>query len=548
MNNILHSLKLSQRFAVLLCVFALGFIVYGASSFKIINDLKVNGPLYQRIVQGKDLVADILPPPEYILESYLVILQLQEAGKEEQGKLVERLKALKGDYDTRHDFWVKENLGGELAEVFLKQAHEPALRFYKIAFDEFVPVLVKGDKDATRSSLDRMKVAYESHRQAIDRVVDITNKRNASDEESAKERISSASLLLLVILVGSLGAGIVVAALIIRGLLDSLGGEPDYAVQIAHAIAECDLTVGVQTKTGDTSSLLAAMKAMQVSLSQVIGGVNEGVIKLASEASRLSESSARVAERSAQQHDATQTMAAAVEEISVGIEHITDNTGETYASSRKSGKIAESGLIVVADAAQEMAKIAEAVNKSAQHIQSLGERSDKISAVVGVIKEIADQTNLLALNAAIEAARAGEQGRGFAVVADEVRKLAERTSLSTKEISEMIGSIQSGTQEAVTSMADGNARVEQGVRMVELAKDAIVRIKESTDHVIDEVSAISDSLREQSSAHNQIANSVAQIAEKTEENTSEVNGIAQATRELEILSGVLREAVSRFKV
>ncbi len=546
--SMLRNLKLTHRFAVLILVFALGFAVYGVWSFKTINDLKVNGPLYQRIVQGKDLVADILPPPEYILESYLVTLQLTDAGKEEQAKLIERLKALKADYDTRHDFWLKENLEGELAQVFLKQGHEPALQFYKTAFDEFVPALQKNDRESARSALERMKASYELHRQAIDRVVEMTNKRNAVDEESAKARISSASLLLLGILIVSLGAGIGVAVAIVRSLLHGLGGEPDYAVQIAHSIADCDLTVTVQTKAGDTTSLLAAMKAMQVSLSQVIGGVNDGISKLASEAARLSQSSARVAERSAQQHDATQSMAAAVEEISVGIEHITSNTSETYASSRRSGEISDSGLQVVADATTEMAKIADAVNNSAQHIQSLGERSDKISAVVSVIKEIADQTNLLALNAAIEAARAGEQGRGFAVVADEVRKLAERTSLSTKEISEMIESIQTGTRDAVTSMADGNARVEQGVRMVDLAKDAIERIKESTDHVIDEVSAISESLREQSAAHNQIANSVARIAEKTEENNSEVSGIAQAAGDLEKLSTVLRESVSRFRV
>ncbi len=546
--NSLNSLKLSHRFAVLVAVFTLGFAVYGAWSFKTLNDLKVNGPLYQRIVQGKDLVADILPPPEYIIESFLVSLQMLEADKPELDKLVERLKVLKGEYDTRHEFWLKETLEPELVENFLKMGHEPALAFYKIAFEEFIPALQKADAAAAAGALPRMKSAYDTHRKYIDLVVDFTNKRNSADEEQAKSSIQSASLLLLIILGASLGAGMVVAAAIIRSLMNSLGGEPEYAVQIAHAIADCDLSVAVQTKTGDTTSLLASMKAMQNSLSGVIRQVDDSVARLAGEAGRLSETSARVAERSAQQHDATQSMAAAVEEISVGIEQITENASETHISSRKSGEISETGLRVVDDATREMAHIAEAVNNSTQHIQSLGEHSDKISAIVGVIKEIADQTNLLALNAAIEAARAGEQGRGFAVVADEVRKLAERTTQSTQEITEMIGSIQSGTQNAVTGMADGNQRVEEGVRMVALAKDAIVRIKDSAHHVIDEVSGISDSLREQSAAHNQIAENIARVAQKTEENSHEVNAIASAARELETLSGALRETVSRFKV
>jgi len=544
-----HHLKLSQRFAVLIAIFTLGFIVYGAWSFITLNELKVNGPHYQRIVQGKDLVADILPPPEYILESYLVSMQLLDtADKSEQDKLIERFKALKTDYDTRHEFWLKEGLGSELGEVFLKQAHEPALAFYKSAFDELIPAVQKGEREAAAAALARMKPAYQAHRQAIDRVVEITNKRNEADEAQAKERIQSASMLLLAILVVSLGASVAVAASIARSLLASLGGEPEYAVKIAHAIADCDLTVRVETKPGDQASLLAAMKNMQGGLSQIICNVNGGVDQLAQAASRLSASAGRVAASSEQQHDATQSMAAAVEEISVGIEQITENANESRQATLKSGEMSEQGARVVSEATLEMAKIAEAVNHSSLHIQTLGEHSGKISEIVNVIKDIADQTNLLALNAAIEAARAGEQGRGFAVVADEVRKLAERTSQSTQEISAMIDSIQKGTHSAVASMADGNGRVDEGVRMVTLVKESIDRMKENSGHIIAEVSGISDALREQSSAHNQVADSVARIAEQTEANSIEVSAIAKDAVELEQLSAALQASVSRFRV
>jgi len=492
---------------------------------------------------------DILPPPEYILESYLVGMQLLDtADKSEQDKLIERFKALKSEYDTRHEYWLKEGLGSELGEVFLKQAHEPALAFYRTAFEALIPAVQQGEREAAVAAMARMKPAYETQRQAIDRVVEITNKRNAADEVQAKERIQAATMLLLATLAVSLGASVAVGASIARGLLARLGGEPEYAVKIAHAIAGCDLTVRIETKPGDDASLLAAMKNMQGGLSQVIRSVNDGVGQLAQAASRLSASAGRVAASSEGQHDATQSMAAAVEEISVGIEQITENANESRQATLKSGEMSEHGARVVGEASVEMAKIAEAVNHSSAHIQTLGEHSGKISEIVGVIKDIADQTNLLALNAAIEAARAGEQGRGFAVVADEVRKLAERTTQSTQEISAMIDIIQRGTQSAVASMADGHGRVGEGVRMVTLVKESIDRMKENSGHIIAEVSGISDALREQSSAHNQVADSVTRIAEKTEANSLEVGAIANDAVELERLSAALQESVSRFRV
>jgi methyl-accepting chemotaxis protein len=264
-------------------------------------------------------------------------------------------------------------------------------------------------------------------------------------------------------------------------------------------------------------------------------------------AGKLSESSHRVAISSQSQSDAASSMAEAVEEVTTSIDHVANSSQETHDIARKAGELSAQGGEVVEGAAAEMSKIADSVNQSSQFIQRLSEHSNQISAIVNVIKEIADQTNLLALNAAIEAARAGEQGRGFAVVADEVRKLAERTGRSTEEITAMIGSIQSGTQHAVESMQEGSARVTEGVAMANRAGESMSQIRDGANQVIFAVSDISSALREQSAASNQVAQNVERIARMTEENSVAANEIAGEAQQLESLASALESAVSRFK-
>jgi len=309
-----------------------------------------------------------------------------------------------------------------------------------------------------------------------------------------------------------------------------------------------DLSRRVTVTSGDEVGLIGqSFNQMIQSFQEIIRQVVSNSHGVMQAAGKLSESSHRVAVRSQSQSDATASMAAAVEEVTTSIGHVADSSQETHNIAHQSGELSSQGGEIVQDAATEMSKIADSVNQSSQFIQRLGEHSNQISAIVNVIKEIADQTNLLALNAAIEAARAGEQGRGFAVVADEVRKLAERTARSTEEITAMIGSIQSGTQHAVASMQEGRARVTEGVAMANRAGDSMSQIRDGADRVISAVSDISSALREQSAASSQVAQQVEIIARMTEENSVAANEIAGEAQQLESLAGALESAVSRFK-
>ena len=334
--------------------------------------------------------------------------------------------------------------------------------------------------------------------------------------------------------------------LIIRKIAGSLNELENAMYQIQSSN---DLSRRVAVTSGDEIGLIGqSFNKMIQNFQQIIQQVISNSSEVMEAAQKLTESSQRVANSSRSQSDATVSMAAAVEEMKTSINHVANSSQETNDIARKSGELSTQGGVVVHSAAAEMGRIAESVNQSSQFIMKLGEDSNKISAIVNVIKEIADQTNLLALNAAIEAARAGEQGRGFAVVADEVRKLAERTARSTEEITGMIGSIQAGTNQAVASMQVGSARVTEGVTMATRAGESMRQISNGAEQVIAAVSDISSALSEQSTASNHVSQNVEKIARMTEENSVVANEIASESIRLEGMASTLEKAVSRFKV
>ncbi len=336
--------------------------------------------------------------------------------------------------------------------------------------------------------------------------------------------------------------------LVARDILSELGGEPREAKQLVSAIAGGDLSVMIPTRAGDTTSLLAAMKQMQMGLRAMIERVHDSAEKMTNNAKHLSEVSHQVSASTERQSQSVYAMAASVEEMTITIEMIAGNAKTTHATAVGAGEHSAEGGVIVQGAAAEMLKISETVNRSCQKIETLGEQSKQISAIVSVIRDIADQTNLLALNAAIEAARAGEQGRGFAVVADEVRKLAERTAKSTQEITAMISAIQSGTADVVQGMAEGSATVKEGVRMATQAGEAMLHIDAGMNGVLEAVNEISASLEEESNVSSQISLEVAKVAEMTEVNTQSIEKVALAADDLKQLAVTMQAAVEGFRL
>ncbi|MBR0565823.1 methyl-accepting chemotaxis protein [Azoarcus sp. L1K30] len=341
---------------------------------------------------------------------------------------------------------------------------------------------------------------------------------------------------------------VVLAVLMGRHLLRQLGGEPAYAVEVTRDIAAGTLNRPLQARHAAPDSLLGAMGTMQSELASTVRQIREHADDVTVAAVLMRENGSQIERDSMKQSEAANAIAAAVEELSVSITQLADYAHDADRLSADSTQQVEGSIAVIRSTSQAMEQISTRMSASAEVMAELGSSAESISSIVRVIEDIAGQTNLLALNAAIEAARAGEQGRGFAVVADEVRKLAERTAQSTHEISAMIKRVQGHASDAVDSMSAGRKLAAQGSEQAEQASTAVGALVQSVTSVRTVIASINAALHEQRSASTEIAQSVEQIAHMSEQNHGATTSLLTRATELESLSASLEESVGHFEV
>ena len=328
-----------------------------------------------------------------------------------------------------------------------------------------------------------------------------------------------------------------------------LASSVDEMLQAMNKFAEGDLTIALHIKKEDEiGSLYRGFNRAVVNMNQMICQVGTAAQAAANAATEISSSSIQLSESAQTQSIQSSDVAAAVEEMVLTIIDNSRNATRTAEVASENGEVAREGGAVVEQTVEKIRQIANVVNDSAATVEHLGTSSQQIGEIAQVIDEIADQTNLLALNAAIEAARAGEQGRGFAVVADEVRKLAERTTKATTEIAQMIHTIQEGAKRAVEAMQRGSSEVGEGIRLADQAGEALSRVVSGTAGTVDMVSQIAAASEEQSATSEQISLSVERISKISVEAANGIRQITVSTESLNNLTAELNQLVSQFRV
>jgi methyl-accepting chemotaxis protein len=351
-------------------------------------------------------------------------------------------------------------------------------------------------------------------------LAELENKLNDAAAAEAQSAYVNARNLMLAISALALVAGIAAAVVITRGLLRQLGGEPEYASTIAGSIAAGDLTVAVETKRNDNSSMLYAMKAMRDSLVGIVAQVRAGTDTIATASGQIAAGNQDLSSRTEEQASSLEETASSMEELTSTVKQNADNARQANQLAVTASEVAVKGGSVVSQVVDTMA--------------SINESSKKIVDIIGVIDGIAFQTNILALNAAVEAARAGEQGRGFAVVASEVRSLAQRSAAAAKEIKTLIG--------------DSVGKVDVGAKLVDQAGATMEEIVESVKRVTDIMGEIQAASQEQTAGIEQVNQAISQMDQATQQNASLVEQAAAASEAMQDQASKLAQVVTVFKL
>ena len=424
---------------------------------------------------------------------------------------------------------------------------EDAIVTAKLANKKFMELYV-ADKTAEAGAvlINESIPLTQKVTEEFDKLIKFEQQRNQIRSEEAKQTYDNAKILMIIFGLAALAIGITISMITARLITVPLTKSVDMAGKIADGDLSCeDLDMHSRDEVGILADSLNKMKK---SLEHVIGKISDTAVHVASASAELSTTVTQITTRVDEQAAKANQVATASTELSQTVVDIAKNSSDIAASSQGTLKTAEDGAAVVGKTVEEVQQIADTVDGLAKMMTSLGDRSKQIGNIVSVIQDIADQTNLLALNAAIEAARAGEQGRGFAVVADEVRKLAEKTAKSTSEIGGMIKAIQEETDKAVLSMGEGTKKVENGVRLATQAGVALNNIVSSVNGLQTMVQQIASATEEMSTVSEQISSDIEEIATVSRETSSASTQIAQEAVNLSKMSADLQNDVSRFKI
>jgi methyl-accepting chemotaxis protein len=453
-----------------------------------------------------------------------------DAARSEYKKAIAELEKSEGQEEARKIIAsVKQALAGG------KQANNEAVRLGMEGKTE----------EATSLFLATAATAGQKSKQACDDLVKLYEGSVGRSFETVQTSYHRSLLLLIAMGVVAAALAVVMTLKLSRGMVRQIGKSVVAAKMLAEGRLDFDVDVDRKDEFGEEAQ---AMKSLVGKWREIVGNVKNASDSVAAAATQLSGSAGQMSKGASTQAERAHQVATASEEMSQTVLDISQNAVSITSAASEAALTAKSGGTTVEAAVSEVREIASTVEESAGHMTALSELSRKIGDIIGIINDIADQTNLLALNAAIEAARAGEHGRGFAVVADEVRKLAERTTGATSEVSGIIREIQGRVTSAVSSIGNVSARVDRGVDLSSKAGTELQTIVKTVENLQLMVQQIATALEEMSATSDQISQDIESISGISKETSQSSGEVTKASEELARLGSSLQAIARQFKL
>lgn len=445
--------------------------------------------------------------------------------------------------------WKEYTGGGTLSDEEKKVADDFAEKRGRFVKEGLLPtrdaILAGKFDEAVFITLTKTNPLFKAANDTVQKMYDIEQAQAKKSHEDAVHKYNVTLILVIAAIVISVLVSLIIGLMIIR----SITSATTVLIKTSGDMANGDLSQRTKLATKDEFGIIShSFDTMADSFAQALSKVADSSSQVAATANQLHSTAEKIAAGAEEVAAQSATIATASEEMSATSGDIAQNCQFAAEGAQRATEAAQNGAAVVENTVAVMSQIAEKVQESAKTVESLGARSDQIGAIIGTIEDIADQTNLLALNAAIEAARAGEQGRGFAVVADEVRALAERTTRATREIGEMIKAIQNETKGAVAAMEQGVHQVEAGTMEAAKSGDALRDILEQVNAVAMQVNQIATAAEEQTATTSEISGNMMMITDVVQTTSRGAHESATAAAQLNGNAEELQRLVRQFKL
>jgi len=546
----LTRLPFRTRMWLLVGLFLAGMVCTLMMQLYVLSEVQIAGPLYARIIQGKDVIADILPPPQHLMESYLVLMQAaEETDPVKRQVLTQRFRALEAEYLKRREYWDSKLEDGPLKEGLTTKSYEPARQFYEAVRNDVLPKLGTGPtpQDVAVTLRGPVRTNFEQHRTAIEEVVKTANSAISAAETAAADsrkwwvRIQLAFSLVVFGLVST------ACWFIARSIL-----RPTSAlVHRMHDIAEgaADLTQRVPVESDDEVGELARL------INAVIERIHDLVARVRVSAVQLHATGAEISAAASEQESTVHSfsassteIASAAKEISAAGQELLNTTQDVQSRGDEASSLAGAGRTALESMQGSMHRLAEATSSISATLGVVREKANGINSVVTTITKVADQTNLLSINAAIEAEKAGEAGRGFLVVAREIRRLADQTAVATLDIEQMVRHMQSAVSAGVMEMDKFRDDVRNGSAQVSEIGGQMAQIIDRVQTLTASFHGVRESVQQQSLGARQIDDAMSQLVSGVRQVANAARDFNQAATSLRESVSALQNEVSQFKV